>query len=329
MKNKFLSILTMSVLAISMLSGCKTTDTNKTESNEVIATTVETVVENIEETTEVSHAHTYTKSISTEATCETDGESIFICNCGDSYTESIIATGHTFETYTSNNDATYTADGTETATCKTCEATDTRTAENSQLVYTYIDTEAIMYAQQTVNIRNLPSTDGEKLGSLSTNDEVKVTGQCSETGWYRIDYNGNTAYISNNYLAPDKVIVHTETPKQNSSGGYNFVYKSGYTWIDTPVSSYDEVCAIARALGYDLWQFHDNGDGSIWCYAIVCNGGDNKGTYNEDFKYMRDICTAHSGGYSWGNHLNTKDGFIHIPASNGFGWSIGTCVSTQ
>ena len=53
--------------------------------------------------------------------------------------------------------------------------------------YTYTDMSATMYAQQTVNIRNLPDTNGNKLGSLSINDEVVITGQCNETSWYRID----------------------------------------------------------------------------------------------------------------------------------------------
>ncbi len=49
------------------------------------------------------------------------------------------------------------------------------------LTYTYNDMDSTMYAQRTVNVKSLPSTDGEKLGGLSTNDEVKVTGQCVET----------------------------------------------------------------------------------------------------------------------------------------------------
>lgn len=56
-----------------------------------------------------------------------------------------------------------------------------------QAVYTYTDMSATMYATQTVNVRNLPSTDGEKLGSLSTNQEITVKAQCNETSWYMFD----------------------------------------------------------------------------------------------------------------------------------------------
>ena len=61
-----------------------------------------------------------------------------------------------------------------------------------------------MYAKYDVNIRTLPSVKGNKLGVLSQDEKIKVTGQCNETGWYRVEYKNNVAYISNNYLT-DKV----------------------------------------------------------------------------------------------------------------------------
>ena len=160
--------------------------------------------------TEATHEHAYVETITTEATCETDGEATYTCECGDTYTEVIAATGHVFENYTSNNDATYLADGTETAKCNGCELTDTRTAEGSMLTYTYTDMDVTMYVQKKVNVRSMPSSDGEKLGGLSTNDEVKVTGQCNETNWYRIEFDGNVAYVNDGYLGNDKVVVQTE-----------------------------------------------------------------------------------------------------------------------
>ena len=83
--------------------------------------------------------------------------------------------------------------------------------------YTYTDMSATMYATQTVNVRNLPNTDGEKVGSLSTNQEVAITGQAS-TGWYRIQYNGSEAYVSNKYLSDEKVEVKPATSESAASG---------------------------------------------------------------------------------------------------------------
>ena len=83
--------------------------------------------------------------------------------------------------------------------------------------YTYTDLDQTMYAKQTVNVRSIPSADGEKLGSLSLNDEAHVTGQCNESGWYRIEYNGGIGYVSNNYLASEKVVESANNPDNSTN----------------------------------------------------------------------------------------------------------------
>ena len=104
----------------------------------------------------------------------------------------------------------------------TAEPTPEPTAEPTpepapQVVYTYTDMNATMYATQTVNVRDLPGTDGSKVGSLSTNQEVAVTGQCNETGWYRFDYNGQTAFVSNKYLSTEMVEVTPPADTNNTT----------------------------------------------------------------------------------------------------------------
>lgn len=88
--------------------------------------------------------------------------------------------------------------------------------EVKQPAYSYTTLNQTMYASQSVNVRNLPSTDGEKLGGLAYAEEVTVTGQCNETGWYRINYTGNEAYVSNKYLVNEKPI-----PVEKSSNAGN------------------------------------------------------------------------------------------------------------
>ena len=53
--------------------------------------------------------------------------------------------------------------------------------------YTYSELSQTMYAKSAVNIRDLPSTDGKKIGSLKASQEITVTGKCDQTGWYRFD----------------------------------------------------------------------------------------------------------------------------------------------
>ena len=62
-------------------------------------------------------------------TCEKGGKEIHYCTCGDSETRDAGKLGHKFTTYTSDNNATCTKDGTKTATCdrEGCNKKDTVT----------------------------------------------------------------------------------------------------------------------------------------------------------------------------------------------------------
>ncbi len=234
MKKRLLGIL-LSVMLVSVCVGCgaESTVAEQTEAVEATATEEATPEQTTEptatpEATEEPHTHNYTEEITTEATCEADGLKTYTCECGDTYTEAIPATGHIYENYVSNNDATYTSDGTEIAKCNTCDLTDTRTAEGSKLEYTYTEMNATMYATQTVNVRNLPSVDGEKIGSHSTNQEIIVLGQCNETSWYKFEQDGQTAFVSNSYLSTEKVEVQQSTGG-NSGGGNSLANYFGVT----------------------------------------------------------------------------------------------------
>lgn len=99
---------------------------------------------------------------------------------------------------------------------ETTETAEPEPTEEPEPEYTYTDMSATMFAQQTVNVRDLPDTSGNKLGSLSTNDEIAITGKCNETSWYRFEYNGSVAFVSNKYVSDNKVEV--APPANNNSG---------------------------------------------------------------------------------------------------------------
>ena len=76
----------------------------------------------------------------TPAECEKEGLKTYTAKVtfgGEEYvtttTETLDALGHSFTSYVSNNDATCTGNGTETAKCDRCDATDTRTDVDSAL----------------------------------------------------------------------------------------------------------------------------------------------------------------------------------------------------
>ncbi len=114
-----------------------------------------------------------------------------------------------------------------------------------QAIYTYTDMSATMYVQQTVNVRDLPDTRGNKLGSLSTNDEIKISGQCIETGWYRFEYNGSVAFVSNKHVSENKVETQ-QAPADNSSSGQE---------------------SAPSECPYPMYQVIDDGGDSVYYYC--------------------------------------------------------------
>ena len=99
---------------------------------------------------------------------------------------------------------------------------ETSTEENSEAVvepeFTFTEVSKTLYAIQSVNVRSGPSTDYDKIGGLTTNQEVQVTGQAN-TGWWRIQYNGGEAYVSDKYLADEKVEKPAASETPSNGGG--------------------------------------------------------------------------------------------------------------
>ena len=83
--------------------------------------------------------------------------------------------------------------------------------------YTYSELSQTMYAKSAVNVRDLPSTDGKKIGSLKASQEITVTGKCDQTGWYRFELNNTTGYVSDKYIVSEKPAVNTVANANNSS----------------------------------------------------------------------------------------------------------------
>ena len=101
------------------------------------------------------------------------------------------------------------------------------TVEDNTSKYTFTDMNGrTMYITGTVNVRSLPSTEGEIYFVYHLNDEVWVTGQCNETGWYRVDIEGHTCYISNQYLSAAKQQISKAIPttSRQTTPSTGFVY---------------------------------------------------------------------------------------------------------
>lgn len=182
MKHKNLTLMAVAMSIVLSLSACgstaktdsvASTESVMTESTESVENSTEAFVPETELSTEESTEESVDTTEATESVAETVTE-----------TQEPVANEAVIDVKTVSND-------------KTDKTTDAG--------YTYADLSKTMYAKSTVNVRSLPSTSGNKLGSLSKNQEVAVTGQCNETGWYRISYNNAEGFVSNKYLADEPV----------------------------------------------------------------------------------------------------------------------------
>ncbi|MCM1193658.1 MAG: SH3 domain-containing protein [Butyrivibrio sp.] len=92
---------------------------------------------------------------------------------------------------------------------------DTSAAETAEIEVEAMD--IVMYAQGSVNVRSLPGTDGNKLGKLSVNQEIRVTGKCVEGNWYQVEYKDAVAYVSSKYLGESMVVVSNTSASADAS----------------------------------------------------------------------------------------------------------------
>ncbi len=80
--------------------------------------------------------------------------------------------------------------------------------------YSFTNMNVTMYAKSGVNVRDLPGTEGTKVGRLAEGQEVIVTGQCKESSWYRILLNDSEVYVSDSYIVSEMPVTNqADTPR--------------------------------------------------------------------------------------------------------------------
>lgn len=88
--------------------------------------------------------------------------------------------------------------------------------------YTYSELNQTMYAKSAVNVRDLPNTDGKKIGSLKASQEITVTGKCDQTGWYRFELNNTTGYVSDKYIVSEKPVSNVAAAGNSNTAGNQY-----------------------------------------------------------------------------------------------------------
>lgn len=118
-------------------------------------------------------------------------------------------------------------------------------------IYTYTELDETLYAQTSLRVRDMPLVEGSQIGGLYRNQEIKATGRCNETGWYRIDFYGSVGYASDDYLAAEPVKLELT----QSVGSFAAVDKSYY----------DNVLFIGDSLTVGLSMYGNLKNATYFC----------------------------------------------------------------
>lgn len=105
------------------------------------------------------------------------------------------------------------------------ETPEVETPVEAEPTYSFTSVNETVYATTTVNVREGFSADTDKVGSLSKGQSVVRTGigTGDAAGWSEVEFNGQTAYISSEYLST----VKPTAPSSSNSGNQTSQSSSG------------------------------------------------------------------------------------------------------
>lgn len=177
------------------------------------------------------HEHSYT-SVVTAPTCTEKGYTTYTCACGDSYIDAYVdALGHKFGEYISNGDATYEYDGTKTATCERCGATDTVVDEGSKLEENAPDLSGFAIKTVSLSLHNSIKMNFKVLKTAVADFEnpymvfdgegfnkITVTEYTEQGDYYIFSFAGISPQMMNNEVSATLYATYKENGNLYASG---------------------------------------------------------------------------------------------------------------
>lgn len=100
------------------------------------------------------------------------------------------------------------------------ETPEVETPVEAEPTYSFTSVNETVYATSTVNIREGFSADTDKVGSLGKGQSIKRVGigTGDAEGWSQVEFNGQTAYISSEYLSTVKPTAQSSGNNSGSGG---------------------------------------------------------------------------------------------------------------
>ena len=205
-----------------------------------------------------AHKHSYTSSVTKASTCTSEGVMTFKCSCGDSYTETIGKTAHSFGGYTYNNDATYESDGTETAVCSVCGERTTRTAGGTKLVHVHSYAESVTTAPTctTDGVKTfacscgssytevIPAT-GHQFGDYSYNNDATTSADGTKTRYCSVCGETETVTAEGTKKSLPSWYDEHSQPLNTTTGGFSdgsleaYFVSGQFSWSDAALGCWD------------------------------------------------------------------------------------------
>ena len=139
--------------------------------------------------------------------------------------------------------------------------------ETTKPAYTFYDIQPhIMYATASVNVRTLPSTEGDIVHVAHLNDELYVIARCHETGWYVIILNEQVLYMSHLYLSDQPYVPPTTTAAAPTIAPTSPTIRepaaAGFTYLS--------ICGVCPNRAYEEYLYNQlNNLGLSWWYPYA------------------------------------------------------------
>ena len=208
--------------------------------------------------------HNYVASVTTKATCTTDGVRTYTCSvCGEGYNETIAKTGHSYTEFLSDGNATCTEDGTKSASCDNgCGSISTEPDEGSAKGhsfgdwYTVVEPQVGVEGQSRRDCANCDAYETETIPELEIEDgcepELTVSGykvmlSCADSIYYVRYAKGEYTTHSQIKNAEDCVTLNSTSIIKNTVSGICTLTMPAGGVYSVWVKTYDGVEYIFRA----------------------------------------------------------------------------------
>ncbi|MBQ7131392.1 MAG: dockerin type I repeat-containing protein [Oscillospiraceae bacterium] len=246
-------------------------------SNDVANTGSTTVIDDVTISAVFSSQHTYQAVAVVEPTCTTQGYTTYSCECGDTYIDDFTdLLPHSFTNYISDGNATAYSNGTKTAKCDHCDATDT-----------IIDEVAVIYSdagKTEITVDCVVGYSNEESNyDLDVSEHIIITAnQSNENGSFDASLDIELTETGNAQISPYDLYWNAYNA-ENATHYFSVQYMFDMAEIDSMFASLSETIGakLTYESNFDLLEgilYDKNGNGlavAQYIYKVAQRGDAN------------------------------------------------------